>query len=157
MYCWRDWVFAFNLQGHSRSRTNLLMPVLQYAALAKEKLVCIDTLWAKISQIIREQPRHGIRPSRDVTVAWFFHLRGSYENLFSLLSLGKKKTGNRMLNRTMISEGAFCFNLCRGSSNMISQQWKVYQFINTFLICCSLVERQWRVKRCDCSKFSLAV
>ena len=30
---------------------------------------------------------------------------------------------------------------------MISQQWKIYQFINTFLICGSLVESQWRVKR----------
>jgi hypothetical protein len=65
------------------------MPELQYAALAKEKLVCIDSLWAKISQTIREQPRHGIRLSQDVTVAWFFHLRSSYENLFSLLLLGK--------------------------------------------------------------------
>jgi hypothetical protein len=64
---------------------------LQYAALAKEKLVCIDSLWAKISQTIREQPRHGIRPSGDVTVAWFFHLKGGYENLFLLSSLGKKK------------------------------------------------------------------
>lgn len=83
------------------------MPELQYAALAKEKLVCIDTLWAKISQTIREQPRHGIRLFGDVTVAWFFHQRGSYENSFLLLSLGKKKkTGNRMLHRTTIPEGA---------------------------------------------------
>lgn len=67
------------------------MPELQYAALAKEKLVCIDSLWAKISQTTREQPRHGIRPFGDVTVAWFFHLKGRYENLFLLLSLGKKK------------------------------------------------------------------
>lgn len=67
------------------------MPEPQYAALANEKLVCIDSLWVKISQTIREQPRHGIRPLQDVTVAWFFHQKGSYENLFSLLSLGKKK------------------------------------------------------------------
>jgi len=64
---------------------------LQYAALAKGKLVCIDSLWAKISQTIREQPRHGIRPLGDVTVAWFFHLKGGYKNLFLLSSLGKKK------------------------------------------------------------------
>jgi hypothetical protein len=49
-------VFAFNLEGDSGSRTNLLLPELHYAALAKEKLVCIDSLWAKISQTIREQP-----------------------------------------------------------------------------------------------------
>ena len=79
---------------------------LQYAALAKEKLVCIDSLWEKISQTIREQPRHGIRPLGDVTVAWFFHLKGGYENLFLLSSLGKKKTGNRMLYRTTILGGA---------------------------------------------------
>jgi hypothetical protein len=97
---------------------------------------------------------------RDVTVAWFFHQRGGYENRvhssFSLQSLGKKK---RLAIGCCIKQWCrkelFCFNCPHILINMIDQQWEIYQFINTFLICGSLVELQWRVKGANFKSFLL--
>lgn len=152
MYCWRDWVFAFNLEGYSGSRTNLLEPELHHAALAKEKLVCIDTLWAKISQTIREQPRHGIRllwrcdrglvlPSK----------RQLWKFILIAVSGKKKKTGNRMLYRTMVLEGAPASSLAVDRSTWSLRNERSINLFNTFLIWRFL---SWKstvieIRRCD--------